>query len=926
MPRIVSTNDSKWSDVGTVMLGVFNLNTLLFILLAADSALLGPNLTLIAEEFEFDREKKDSLLGGRMKLVFFFSGIPFAAAAGLISDMPSCANLRKHIVGVSVLVAHVACIRVWYLPHGPDAYDGLLKLQAVTGASIGAASAAGMAMMAENVPSHVIGFAVAIGGVVYSLGAATGQYVAGHKGPREGWRYPFLFFGVLGIAVALLVVVVRCCPCARDFREADVSEDGSESEASFDASDSDDGGGGAVEKGHANHSNQGRNGGFKRSNEADVGSDDDGDDGGGGDDGDDDGGGEPLRLFSQRERSHGKEGCGGGDRSTHSKGGGGGASFRTLHGRLPTAAEAAAAEENRARKSPYRLPAGGPSGRCCKFLWCTPSVPLLCAVILLVCVPHGVLDTYWTDFLTLFFYLERSGGTSRGGHGQARFEAKWKKAAGLATNVSVAVNVGVAVGQVVGGLLAVHFSCASLSRQVRTQERGRRQFAAVGVLRSREERTTMSVSGDNSEKSVRFQSLSSEDEEAVQENENENENEEVVGNRAQRINLSLSSPRQRAENHNRSQAYSKIHEGDDDDDGSGGDGGGDSAHTRGPQRHERFESSRHMYAFMILVYLLAPVPFVYVMVFAPSSKGHYVSEYLLMDFLGGILRGLNEPLVKAILLALSPPDMLGAGAAVLTVTTEIGRGLGPGLVSSYVRAQGRHEAFALAFLFWVVAAVLLLGLCCCYDRDARHAVERDQRYRRRLEGTGSLASLEDAASGGGGGGEKRGTNKKRGKNKNGGGGGNGVQTPQGTSLDRQPSDQQRPRGQSDDDHGGGDGSGGSGSDDMGEVHIRASINHKRRIAEHQKQPVSELAPLSPTKAALIPTKTRTRRVGGGYEYQVKNPQTGKWVASDHYAQLHGLDESRWLPSSEWVGVEQVTELTGLTDDQTPGYATLRALT
>eukprot|EP00613_Pedinella_sp_CCMP2098_P009420 CAMPEP_0171653160 /NCGR_PEP_ID=MMETSP0990-20121206/39388_1 /TAXON_ID=483369 /ORGANISM="non described non described, Strain CCMP2098" /LENGTH=433 /DNA_ID=CAMNT_0012232525 /DNA_START=41 /DNA_END=1342 /DNA_ORIENTATION=- len=433
----------------------------------------------------------------------------------------------------------------------------------------------------------------------------------------------------------------------------------------------------------------------------------------------------------------------------------------------------------------------------------------------------------------------------------------------------------------------------------------------------------MSVSGDNSEKSVRFQSLSSEDEEAVQENENENENEEVVGNRAQRINLSLSSPRQRAENHYRSQAYSKIHEGDDDDDGSGGDGGGDSAHTRGPQRHERFESSRHMYAFMILVYLLAPVPFVYVMVFAPSSKGHYVSEYLLMDFLGGILRGLNEPLVKAILLALSPPDMLGACAHGDNGDREGARPR-PGVV---VRARARKARSFRACVSVLGGRsrpapgfVLLLRPGCQARRGEGPKVPAE------LEGTGSLASLEDAASGGGGGGEKRGTNKKRGKNKNGGGGGNCVQTPQGTSLDRQPSDQQRPRGQSDDDHGGGDGSGGSGSDDMGEVHIRASINHKRRIAEHQKQPVSELAPLSPTKAALIPTKTRTRRVGGGYEYQVKNPQTGKWVASDHYAQLHGLDESRWLPSSEWVGVEQVTELTGLTDDQTPGYVTLRALT
>jgi hypothetical protein len=57
-----------------------------------------------------------------------------------------------------------------------------------------------------------------------------------------------------------------------------------------------------------------------------------------------------------------------------------------------------------------------------------------------------------------------------------------------------------------------------------------------------------------------------------------------------------------------------------------------------------------------------------------------VKKYLLMDVLGGVLRGMNEPLIKAMVIALSPQDMLGAGAAVFTVVSELGRGVGPTLV------------------------------------------------------------------------------------------------------------------------------------------------------------------------------------------------------------------------------------------------------
>ncbi len=105
---------------------------------------------------------------------------------------------------------------------------------------------------------------------------------------------------------------------------------------------------------------------------------------------------------------------------------------------------------------------------------------------------------------------------------------------------------------------------------------------------------------------------------------------------------------------------------------------------------------------------------------------------------------------------MSNGSLFGAGAAVLTACIALGKAAGPQVVSALVWRRGRGQAFAYAFLVWPVAAVLLLGLCCTGDRDARKAV-REKLY---------LLRLEDAASSGsGGGGNGKAAEKKNKKKK-----------------------------------------------------------------------------------------------------------------------------------------------------------------
>ena len=48
--------------------------------------------------------------------------------------------------------------------------------------------------------------------------------------------------------------------------------------------------------------------------------------------------------------------------------------------------------------------------------------------------------------------------------------------------------------------------------------------------------------------------------------------------------------------------------------------------------------------------------------------------------------------------------------ALQTLTDDIGKGLGPPLVSAIIVALGRHRAFNISALFWCVCGILLLLL------------------------------------------------------------------------------------------------------------------------------------------------------------------------------------------------------------------------
>lgn len=113
---------------------VSSLNMFYMLSLATISGLLNPNLSLIAEEFHFTDRQRDIKLAAYMTLAFFLSGVPAAAAAGLLSD--SHIDRRHVFLAQFAAVAYAACVLVWFLPPGPIAYIPLLLLRALCGAMV----------------------------------------------------------------------------------------------------------------------------------------------------------------------------------------------------------------------------------------------------------------------------------------------------------------------------------------------------------------------------------------------------------------------------------------------------------------------------------------------------------------------------------------------------------------------------------------------------------------------------------------------------------------------------------------------------------------------------------------------------------------------------------------------------------------------
>jgi MFS family permease len=149
--------------------------------------LIAPNMSAIAEMWNFSPEQRDEYLGGQLSLVFYAPGVIFAILFGYLSGMASRRMLFVSLIIVTALPT--------FLTTFVESFRQLAWARAVTGMGIGGVLPVVYSMVGDWFPAHQRAAATAYVTAACGGGILTGQIVAASLGSFD-WRWPFLFFSV----------------------------------------------------------------------------------------------------------------------------------------------------------------------------------------------------------------------------------------------------------------------------------------------------------------------------------------------------------------------------------------------------------------------------------------------------------------------------------------------------------------------------------------------------------------------------------------------------------------------------------------------------------------------------------------------------------------------------------------------------------
>jgi predicted MFS family arabinose efflux permease len=166
-------------------------------LLFADQNLMAPNLTDIAESFEFDESERDKYLGGYIGAAFYLFGAPAALLFGYLSNYVS----RRLLFLVAVLLGEGPCILTVLVTR----YWQLFLLRLLTGISIGGCLPLIFSLLSDMYKHEERSLVSAVVQVAVGVGIAAGQGVAGYIGPWLGWRWPFVIVAIPSTLCAIIM-------------------------------------------------------------------------------------------------------------------------------------------------------------------------------------------------------------------------------------------------------------------------------------------------------------------------------------------------------------------------------------------------------------------------------------------------------------------------------------------------------------------------------------------------------------------------------------------------------------------------------------------------------------------------------------------------------------------------------------------------
>lgn len=174
------------------------------ILLFADQNLLAPNLTAAAKEFGFTNVERDQKLGGDIALAFFLLGAPVSFVVACLGDL---FPVRVPLFVAMVFLGEGACALTYFT----TTYGQLYVCRAMTGISVGGALPLVHSILGDLYPAEKRGLVSACVSVGIGLGISLGQGVAGYLGPTHGWRSPFFV-----VAAPALLTAVGVAICVKE--------------------------------------------------------------------------------------------------------------------------------------------------------------------------------------------------------------------------------------------------------------------------------------------------------------------------------------------------------------------------------------------------------------------------------------------------------------------------------------------------------------------------------------------------------------------------------------------------------------------------------------------------------------------------------------------------------------------------------------
>ena len=123
--------------------------------------------------------------------------------------------------------------------------------------------------------------------------------------------------------------------------------------------------------------------------------------------------------------------------------------------------------------------------------------------------------------------------------------------------------------------------------------------------------------------------------------------------------------------------------------------------------------------------ILGCIPFYFLVNYVEGSNVGLAS---IVTVLSGVFVVIPVPLERSILTNVCLPRLRGRANAMVSITDDLGKGLGPALVSLLITSFDRQTAFNISLLGWIVGGILSMSIVLFVVKDEA-AVQQQLRDR-----------------------------------------------------------------------------------------------------------------------------------------------------------------------------------------------------